>query len=252
MSALDAGLTTVGRMAQLVGATTGAVILTCRRVAAGAGGLEILGPILLWQADGTEFDGSFTWASLGTAGAVTWGAAGTEAAGGLIPPAGTVRLGGFRNISGRHGYVRAAVWIEALPGTPVAGDCIMVGQARAGASTMFGGGIGRSTTNDWRSASRSGAAVDVPPITTTTPAFAPVTGAISWLHWVRVKTGNAANLGSANGGYENVNNSGQWAGAGANSTTMGTSEVDYAPCVALVGAWTARITRLICDWGPVT
>lgn len=250
MVSLDAGIPDVGQVAELVGATTGAVVLRCRRVAAGAGGLAIEGPILLWQATGTEFDGAFAWQSLGSAGAVTWGTPGAEATGGLIPPVGTVRMGGFRDISGRHGHVRAAVYIEALPGAPVADNCLLVGQARPAATTMFGGGISRATS-DWRSGCVSGGAVDAPGNTETTPALTPPTGQISWLTWYRMKTGNLTNYGSANGGFENVNNSGAWAGAGANNSNMGTSSDDYAPCITRVGDWTARITRLICDWGGV-
>jgi len=164
MSALDAGLTVVGRMAQLVGATTGAVILTCRRVAAGAGGLEILGPILLWQADGTEFDGSFAWASLAGA-SITWGVAGAEATGGLILGAGYAALPGFRPLRTRNPCLSARMVAVALPVSPASGDGACVGSHAVVAGRARLGGFAYSTTNP-----RSGV-VGAADTTSATPAL---------------------------------------------------------------------------------
>jgi hypothetical protein len=164
MSALDAGLTTVGRLAQLVGATTGAVILTCRRVAAGAGGLEILGPILLWQADGTEFDGSFAWAALAGA-SITWGVAGAEAAGGLILGAGYAALPGFRPLRTRALCLSARMVAVALPVSPASGDGACVGAHAVAAARARLGGLGYSTT------SPRGGAVIAGDTTSATPTF---------------------------------------------------------------------------------
>lgn len=146
MSALDAGLTVVGRMAQLVGATTGAVALTVRRVAAGAGGLEWLSPLLLWQLTGTELDGAFAPVLLGPS-AITWGTPGSRATGGItIVGNGTVQLPGWRGVSGVRRAMAADVLLTALGGTAL--DCMLVGLLPTGATTgdFYGGGVAFSSS----------------------------------------------------------------------------------------------------------
>ena len=251
MSALDAGLTTVGRMAQLVGATTGAVILTCRRVAAGAGGLEILGPILLWQADGTEFDGAFAWASLGTAGAVTWGAAGDEATGGLIPPIGTVMLSGFRRLHGIRQRAMVAQWyVEAVPASPGTGMCLAVGVTPADEDPLrlIGYGIGYSATN-YRNIVHAGAtSYDAPSATAgginLAPPALPYLVTVSGLAHpiasssVQVQSGAIFGADVATGG----------GGASASASNGLPAAANLAPTVTRVGIWTARLISL--SWPP--
>jgi len=145
MTALDAGLTAVGRMAQLVGAATGAVILTARRVAAGAGGLEILGPIQLWQASGTELDGA--WALATSAGGdPTWGTPGSESTGGLILTTGYAALPGWRPLRTRTLALSARMVAVTLPGSPATGDGACVGAQAVAAARARLGGFGYQTT----------------------------------------------------------------------------------------------------------
>ena len=248
MSALDAGLTTVGRMAQLVGATTGAVILTCRRVAAGAGGLEILGPILLWQADGTEFDGSFAWAALGTAGAVTWGAAGTEEAGGLIPPVGTVRMGGFRPLN-RFGRARGAVaYFGALPGTPAGNNGLLVGEAAAGGSVFWGSGWGYSSTT-WRAAIANNMAVDGGTLSVAAGAYAPPVGQRARIIGSAGQFTESAGVGSQFTLISGVDAVAGQSHQLTNSALVVPAATDLLPVIHLKGTgWAVRVTRLFNFW----
>jgi len=143
MTALDAGLTAVGRMAQLVGAATGAVILTCRRVSAGAGGLEILGPIQLWQASGTELDGAWAWRKAGTPNPTwSWGTPGDVTTGGInLTGGGYLVLPGFLPIAPRLRNISALVRSVALPGTPATYDGICVGWVSEATPVVRAGGI---------------------------------------------------------------------------------------------------------------
>jgi hypothetical protein len=244
MSALDAGLTVVGRMAQLVGATTGAVILTCRRVAAGAGGLEILGPILLWQADGTEFDGSFAWAALAGA-SITWGVAGAEATGGLILDVGYAALPGFRPLRTRNLGLSARMVAVALPVSPATGDGACVGAHAVAAARARLGGFGYSTTSP-RSASASSA---------DTASATPTLSVSSTT--MTVADGVALDLSMDCPNYGGVNTAAQGAanrvdGTGSSAiarptagAVTGGDAADYRP-VFFVRNMTARFTRLHC------
>jgi hypothetical protein len=249
MSALDAGLTVVGRRAQLVGATTGEVILTCVRRAAGAGGLAIEGPVTLWQADGTEFDSSWAWQSLGAAAAVTWGVAGDEATGGLIPPVGTVMLGGFRRLQPFSQRGWAARWrVDAVPAAPATGMCLAVGVTPADQNPqrLVGGGVGYSTVNyrnivvtgassyDAPTISAAAGANLVPPALPYTITSTGYSGQSTGSTNVTTNAAAVINDDPATGGLT----------AGGSLTTALAGETDLNPTVTRVGDWTARLLSI--------
>lgn len=242
MSALDAGLTTVGRLAELVGATTGARIGVIERMAAGARGLRF-DQLDFDQADGTELDGAFAPLSLGAAAPVTWGGSGAR---GLILPAGTVTLPGWRYVLGDRMGIVARVEGWATPGTPASNDCLAAGFIRDTTGVIaFGGGIGYNATPVRRGALIAAGTLDLPTGTYSATAESGLSdGAVLYL-------GVQADAvsGGGNGRYQ----SGYWSagittGGSANAGTAFQSNVtDFQPAFIRRGNWgaAARITRLL-------
>jgi hypothetical protein len=193
MTALDAGIPTIGRMAQLVGAATGAVILTARRVAEGAGGLEILGPVQLWQASGTEFDGAWAPSAAGTiTPAFSWGAPGDVATGGVnLSGGGYLRFPGWQPLNINNISIMARARVLAVPDTPVAGDGVACGYVTPAADRFRGGGL-LWTPSAWRCAAFFQTLSVDPTTATVTSALAPTADDIYRLHY------NQMNYGATN------------------------------------------------------
>ena len=240
MSALAAALTDVGRLALLVGATTGGRIALVERRAAGANGLVWHGDLALDQADGTELDGAFAPVSLGTTPAATWGG---PSARGLILPAGTVKLPGWQYGVGRKLGLFARVEGWTTPSPPSQNHCIGAGFIRESGGIAYGGGTAYNATPSRRGALISGGTVELP---TATVGSTLESGLVDGTP-LDVGVDSAQVSAGGNGRYH----SGYW---GDGATTGGTSSiavafqaniVDWQPALLRRGNWgAARVTRV--------
>lgn len=238
MTALAAALTTVGNKAQLVGATTGAVILTATRETAGANGLNPGNKWNLWQADGPEFDGLFALLALGAATAPTWGVAGDRATGGVSPAAGSLQFPGWRKQNGRRRELKSTWYVDSIPGSPAASDCICAGWARTAGGVIYGGGFGVGT-GQWRSGGCIGGAVDALSWTTSTGAATPsVFGEFDTTLSMHQTTATAATSGHLSGAHHSVlasTPSGWSTLVSAAASSLAADQVDFEPAIGRKG-----------------
>lgn len=243
MAALDAAITDVGQIADLIGATTGAPIGRIERMAVGARGLRF-DQLDLDQADGTELDGDFAPLSLGAAAPVTWGISGAR---GMILPAGTITLPGWRYVFGDRMGLTARVEGWATPGTPANHDCLAMGVIRDPSNaiaTAFGGGIGYNATPARRAALISAGTLDLPTgIHSGTAEAGLSNGAVLWLG-MQVDAISSVGQGRYQAGYWSAGVS--TGGMGSPGTAFQTDIVDFQPAFMRRGDWgAARITRLL-------
>jgi hypothetical protein len=245
MTTLDAGLTTVGGIARLVGATTGGVIATVMRISAGVRGLIWLRALDLSQADGTELDGSFAPVSLGAAAAVTWGGVGSR---GMILPAGTINLPGWAYVSGRRAIICARILGWVTPGSPLQHDCLAAGFIRDTSGVVaYGGGIGYSSPSARRSALMSAGTLDLP-----AGAYGaaiesgPLADGAVIDCAVSSEQANATTAGRYHAGYSSSGvNSG---GLSSSSTIFQADITDFQPAFIRRGDWgSARVTLVVVD-----
>jgi hypothetical protein len=255
MGQLAAGLLSVGATADLYGQDTRAHILTCRRVAAGARGLVVVGDIELWQATGPEFDGAFSWAPMGAASAPTWGAPGDKLTGGLICPVGAVALGGFRGISGLRRNVTAEWVVDSVPAVPAQHDALLAGTTRFGASPrlLYAGGVGYGTGGKIRGAVCLGDNPDALTIDVSADAEGTFTGqARALTHYSMHRRSSTANLAGYCGAWTGLDvnaDGGDSVRVGPNATPVEADELDFEVTLARRGAWSARCISLIADFG---
>lgn len=169
LDTLNASLA-VGQEGRLVGITTGALIGTFRKRAAG---LELCGPLYLYQADGPELIGTIGLAAEGAAGALVWGAAGSRSTGGLqLPTGGTVGFAGLAPFRGWQCDILASVYLDTLEAVPDIGDAIWVGWRRTATTTITALALAY-TGSIWASAGVLAGNRDTPTLTATTTYGAP-------------------------------------------------------------------------------
>lgn len=181
MTALSAGIPDVGMVAELVGATTGARILTAFRVAEGANGLITVNEWDLRQADGTEFDGAWEPAQAGATDPTrSWATAG--ASGGLnLTGGGYLMFPGWLTMRRLLASVTAKLVWTSLPGGPVNFDGAAVGIVGVESGRFSGGGTLYTSGTAYRTTAVTGVAVSGDPASGTTGnTFAP-TAAQSWM-----------------------------------------------------------------------
>ena len=241
MTALAAGIASVGLLAELVGATTGEVILRARRVAEGAAGLITEGDWDLWQADGEEFDGAFAPLPLGAATAPTWGVAGDRATGGVSPAEGSLQFPGFRLQTGRRRVMSSIWYVDGLPDPVASNDCFAAGWARSAVGVVYVAGVGYSAAQ-YRAGGSIGGAADTVTWTTTPTASTPSvfgefrtaidmsqTGAVA---------ASSAYLATAHH-TTFASNPGWTSLTSASAGTLAADQVDFVATIALKG-WPAR------------
>ena len=238
MTALAAALTTVGNKAQLVGATTGEVILTATRETAGANGLNPGNKWNLGQADGPEFDGLFALLALGAATAPTWGVAGDRATGGVSPASGSLQFPGFRKQNGRRREMKSTWHVDSIPGSPASGDCICAGWARTNAGVIYAAGFGYGAAQ-WRSGGCIGGAVDVLTWSSATGAATPVVfGEFNTLLAMSQNSTTAASSGHFSGAHHSIpasTPSGWTNQATASASSLAANQTDFDPTIGRKG-----------------
>lgn len=173
----------VGDLYRLVGATTGAVIALLEVVNTTGPIYQIKGRARWYQATGTEFDGVFKWARLGTAGAITWGATpGSRTNGGLKHGGtGTIELQGVELQSSTISNHSAEVYIAAWDTAPATNRCLLFGWTRPGVDTLiYAAGAGYSTVNLRAGCSAGGAGGRDAPTLTVAAVNITQTAAVEW------------------------------------------------------------------------
>lgn len=165
-AAMDAAAV-VGGEYQLIGATTGAVIVSLECATVGPVTYKQLGRARWYQATGTEFDGVYKWVRVGAAGAFTWGGTpGSRSLGGLKPGGGgTIELQGLALQGGAMATHFGHVYLTTADSAPASGRCLLFGWTRPGVTTtIFGGGYGYTGASP-RAAAAAAQARDAPTLT---------------------------------------------------------------------------------------
>lgn len=238
-TALAAAVTSTGRVAELIGATTGARIVLVERVAAGANGLRWRSELDLYQADGTELDGVFAPVLLGS-GSIAWGTAGSTSTGGvsISGGTGTIKFPGWRFIDGQRRIVVGQMYIDSFPANN-AGDCFLIGCVPNASTTtdLYAGGIANNG-----SGLRAAGSVNSNP---QTPGLgygsalggAPTSAQIFEAFMTACRSSNAADSANVSGCFHPVSSTGGYAGTEYNLTNTANldgSNQTFVPCFTQV------------------
>lgn len=248
MTALAAGIPDVGMAAQLIGATTGEVILTAFRVAEGSNGLITVAEWDLRQADGAEFDGDYEPSAAGsTSPTVAWRAAGTG--GGLaLSGGGYLRWPGWLSLGAAFAMkVTAQVYFESVTASPVNYDGALAGIYSQESHAVSGGGALYTSGNAFRTArANSGANAD-PTSATAGSTFLP-SAAATWLIGL-FRHAYSSTAGSEEGMTERLDPSPvQSAPARVAQTTTGVADATQMPAL-YSRQCTTRFQKLHVSWG---
>ena len=243
MTALAAALAAVGDIAYLIGASTRAPIMLCRRFDLGANGVAWSGPVDLYQASGPEFDGDFAWTPLGATPAPTWGTPGDPVTGGLIPGAGAVVLPGFQRFAGKRRSAWCRWRLVSLPGAPATGQQLQGGLLPSGSTTTdaYLGGWAYNTST-YRGAGSVNGNPQSPGLAYSGTGVTLTADDYIETHIDLFKTAATSGAAAYSAGGSQANNS---SGAVQSGNTSGLdSDVDsFQLCLTQSGGWVARLVQ---------